>query len=268
MNAKQQPLALHTWTLDSTPLADVLRIARETGWDAVELRRKDFERALAAGQSIEQMLDLVRASGLQVASVSVEPGWLFAEGAEQRRLFEVFAASCRAAVALGCDVVMSPVGGGSGTVDQAATSMRAAGDIAGEHGVRLAFEFGSLGGQINTLERAREVLAAADHPHCGLLLDAYHLHRTGRSGRGFEDVPAEEIFFVQFSDVPADNRQPGQDRLPPGQGVVPFREFFALLAEKRYVGYLSYEAPNPATWARDPSEVAREALLATRALLP
>jgi sugar phosphate isomerase/epimerase len=75
MNAMQQRLALHTWTLDSTPLADTLRIARATGWDAVELRRKDFERAFAAGQSTEDVLDLVRASGMPVAAVGVEAGW-------------------------------------------------------------------------------------------------------------------------------------------------------------------------------------------------
>jgi sugar phosphate isomerase/epimerase len=50
--------------------------------------------------------------------------------------------------------------------------------------------------------------------------------------------------------------------------VVAFRELFGLLAEKGYTGYLSYEAPNPAAWARDPRDVAREALLATRAVLP
>jgi sugar phosphate isomerase/epimerase len=47
---------------------------------------------------------------------------------------------------------------------------------------------------------------------------------------------------------------------------VPFREFFALVARKRYLGYLSYEAPNPAAWARDAEDVAREALAATRVL--
>jgi sugar phosphate isomerase/epimerase len=210
----------------------------------------------------------VRASGVPVAAVGVEAGWLFATGAEQRRLFDVFAASCRAARALGCPAVMSPSGPGQGTVAQAAASLRAVGDLAGEQGVRLAFEFTSTAGQINTLERAREVLAAADHPCCGLMLDAYHLHRSGRPGRGFADVPGDEIYFVQYSDVPAASAQPGQDRLPPGQGVADFPGLFALLAEKGYAGYLSYEAPNPAAWARDPREVAREALLATRALLP
>ena len=29
------PLALHTWTLDTTPLSEVLRIARAVGWNAV-----------------------------------------------------------------------------------------------------------------------------------------------------------------------------------------------------------------------------------------
>ena len=43
-----------------------------------------------------------------------------------------------------------------------------------------------------------------------------------------------------------------------------FPQVFALLAEKGYRGPLSYEAPNPAAWGRDPMDVAREALEATR----
>jgi hypothetical protein len=51
MPLSRNPLALHTWTLDSTPLAQVLQVAKSTGWDAVELRRIDFDRAEAAGPS-------------------------------------------------------------------------------------------------------------------------------------------------------------------------------------------------------------------------
>ena len=78
------------------------------------------------------------------------------------------------------------------------------------------------------------------------------------------------MLFRSFSDVPASGLRPGQtlDRLPPGRGVVPFREFFRLIADSGYTGHCSYEAPNPAAWARDPETVAREALAATRALLP
>ena len=113
-------------------------------------------------------------------------------------------------------------------------------------------------------------MTRASHPHCGLLLDTYHLQRSGGDPRALEDLAPEEIAYFQYSDVPRNGLQPGMvlDRLPPGQGTVPFPEVLRVLAEKRYSGYLSYEAPNPSAWARDPDTVAREALLATRALLP
>jgi len=61
-------LALHTWTLDSTSLPDLLRITRAVGWDGVELRRVDFARAAEKGQPAAEVLRLVKASGLRVAS--------------------------------------------------------------------------------------------------------------------------------------------------------------------------------------------------------
>ena len=48
---------------------------------------------------------------------------------------------------------------------------------------------------------------------------------------------------------------------------VRWTEVFALLKEKGFDGYLSYEAPNPAQWQRPPLEVCREAVTATRALI-
>jgi sugar phosphate isomerase/epimerase len=262
-------LSLHTWTLDTTPLADVLRVAAETGWPAVELRRVDFVRAYEAGRAFADVIGLVRRSGLAVSAVGVEAGWMFADGAERRRLLEVFAESCLAASSLACGVVMSPVDRGPGPVDRAAESVCEVADIAARHGARLALEFNSQAEQINTLGRVREIVARADHPGCGLLVDSYHLHRSGAGPEALEPLAADEIAYVQFSDVPASGLQPGMatDRLPPGKGVVPFREFFRAVAARGYRGYASYEAPNPAAWARPPDDVAREALQAARAVL-
>jgi sugar phosphate isomerase/epimerase len=263
-------LALHTWTLDSTPLADALRIAKATGWDGVELRRVDFRRAEESGRPADSVLDLVRASGLPVACVGVEFGWMWADGDERARLLAVFDEQCRRAAALGCDTVMSPVDKDRGDVARAAASVREVGDIAAAHGVRLALEFNSQCAQLNTLERAREVLVRAGHPRCGLLVDAYHLGRSGATPKDVEDVALTEIAYVQFSDPPRTGLEPGKalDRLPPGQGSFWFREFFALMAGKGYTGFASYEAPNEKAWKRDPQEVAREAVEATGKVLP
>lgn len=264
------PLALHTWTLDTTPLADVLRIVRATGWDAIELRRVDWQRAAAAGGSGDPVIEMVKASGLSVACVGVELGWMWAAGEERARLFRVFDEQCARAAALGAPRVMSPVDRGRGDLRQAAESIREAGDIAARHGVRLALEFNSQCEQINTLARGREVVALAGHPACGLLLDTYHLGRSGARAKDLDDIAPAEIAYVQYSDVPRHGLEPGKalDRLPPGQGSVPFKEIFGAIAAKGYVGPLSYEAPNPAAWARPAEEVAREALVATRAVLP
>jgi sugar phosphate isomerase/epimerase len=262
-------LALHTWTLDTTPLTGVLQIARAAGWDAVELRRIDFARATAAGRSADSVLAEVTQSGLPVACVGVELGWMTATGDERRRLLSVFEESCRWAAALGCATVMSPVDKGAGDVARGVASVREVGDLAARHGVRLALEFNALCEYWNTLPRVREVVSRAAHPACGLLLDTYHLGKSGASPDALDDLDPAEIAYVQFSDVPR-HPEPGvfTDRLPPGQGTVPFRDLFGRIAKKGYTGYLSYEAPNPAAWSRDAAAVAGEALGATRAVLP
>lgn len=271
MKKMRDRLALHTWTLDTTPLPEALRVAKSAGWNAVELRRIDFTRCFERGMTNAQVLDLVRKSGLDVACIGTEYGLIFAQGEERSRLLKALEETCANAKALGCNLVMvAPGQNPPGTLREAAANFRAGGDIAREHGVRFALEFNSAHDVINRLESGREIVELADHPNCGILLDAYHLERSGGGGRGFEPYPAEKIFAFQYSDVPPGPppavRRP-TDRLPPGQGSVRWKEVFQLLKEKGYGGYLSYEAPNPEQWARPPVEVAREALEATRKLL-
>ena len=263
-------LALHMWTIDTTPLATALDAARAAGYDAVELRRTDFKRCFDTGMSNAQVLDLVRNSGIAVGVLGVEYGWLFAKGEESKRIFGVFRESCENAVALGCNMLMSAPGPFTGTIPDAIANLRVAGDIAAEFGLRLAIEFNSQHQVLNCLAMQREVVGGAAKKNVGLLLDAYHLARSGAGGRGFADVPAEDIFCFQYSDLspnPVTGVARPTDRLAPGKGVVRWREVLGLLAEKGYTGYLSYEAPNPELWARSPYDVAREGVELTRALL-
>lgn len=263
-------LALHTWTLESTPFPQVLRVARDAGWNAVEIRRSDVMQAYRAGHGREDVIAMIRAADILVATLGTEYGLLFAQGAERERLLAVLDETCVIARAVGCDMIMTATGQAGGSLDTAVANMRAAADVVAGHGLRLAYEYSSAHQTMNTLDIARELHAQVAHPAFGLLLDTYHLERSGVGGRGFADVPAEHIFAVQYSDVPP-TAPPGMlrptDRLTPGKGCVRWAEVFALLAEKSYQGYLSYEAPNPELWARPAPEAAREGAEATRALL-
>jgi 2-keto-myo-inositol isomerase len=263
-------LALHTWTVDTTDLATAIDAAKCAGYDAMELRWTDFNRCLDKGMTNAQVLDIIRDGGMPVGILGVEYGWIFATGEESRRLWGVFRQSCENAVALGCEMLMSAPGPLTGSVRDAIANMKIAGDLAAEHGLRLALEFNSQHDVINCLDVQREIVKGADKPNCGMLLDAYHLARSGAPGRGFEAVEPQDIFVFQYSDVPVHPltgvKRP-TDRLAPGKGTVLWNDIFGLLAEKGYAGYLSYEAPNPVLWERSPYEVAAEGVTETRKLL-
>src|SRR5580693_5371314 len=179
MTEKFGRLALHMWTIDTTPLATALDAARVAGYDAVELRRTDFKRCYDAGMSNAQVLDLIRKGGIPVGVLGVEYGWLFATGDESKRLFKVFRESCENAVALGCDMLMSAPGPVAGPIGEAIKYLREAGDIAAEYGLRLAIEFNSQHDVLNRLEVLCELIVVAGKANCGYLIDAYHFARSG-----------------------------------------------------------------------------------------
>ena len=270
MNETFGRLALHMWTIDTTPLAEGLAAAKQGGFDAVELRRTDFKRCFDAGMSNAQVLELVKKSGIPVGVLGVEYGWLFATGEESKRLFKVFRESCENAVALSCGMLMSAPGQISGPIPQAVEFLKRAGDVAGEYGLRLAIEFNSQHDVLNKLEVLQKLIESANKPNCGYLIDAYHFERSGAGGASFAHLPSDMIYCFQYSDVspnPVTGVRRPTDRLAPGKGVVKWREVLGLLAQKGYTGYLSYEAPNPEFWARPPVEVAREGVALTRKLL-
>jgi sugar phosphate isomerase/epimerase len=263
-------LALHTWTIDTTPLDVALQAAKLAGFDAMELRRSDFVQCFAQGMSRAEIVGTIARSGIPLGILGTEYGWFFAEPTEQKRMFAVLRETCEIARELGCDMIMSAPGQVTGTLAQAAAATRIAGDIVGEFGLKLALEFNSQHPVVNCTQALREIVDGAGHAHCGLLLDAYHLYRSQGVAEGLRGVTGDEIFVFQYSDVPEHPeigvRRP-VDRLPPGEGVLDWQALLAILRDIGYAGLLSYEAPNPVLWARSPYDVAAEGIRNTRALL-
>jgi sugar phosphate isomerase/epimerase len=264
-------LALHTWSVDTTALVPAIVAAREGGFDAMELRRTDFKRCYEQGMSNGAVLDAIRAERMPVCTLGCEYGWLFATGDESKRLFADLKETCANAKALNCSQVMTAPGQYAGPMKDAIENLKRGADLIGEQGLTLAIEFNSQHEVINCIERLRELIDGAGRKNAGMLLDAYHLERSGAGGRGFEGVALSEIAAFQYSDAPPAPVQAGvkrpTDRLPPGKGIVRWLEVFGLLKEKGFMGHLSYEAPNPEQWKRPPVEVCREGVEATRALI-
>ena len=109
MRHKFRGLALHLWTVDTTPFEEAVAAAKAGGFDAVELRRVDFMRARERGLSNTEVLGRVRANGLPVSAVGCEYGWTFAVPADRERLFASLEEACERAVTLDCATVMSGI---------------------------------------------------------------------------------------------------------------------------------------------------------------
>ncbi len=271
MNILHENIALHTWTLDSTPLADVLRIARAAGYNGVELRHLDFMRCRQAGMSEQAIVNLVRDARLKVMVIGTENGVLFASGDELKRLLGSLRYVCEKAAALDCEVIMMPPGQiAAGEATACTENLKTGADIAAGYGLKLALEFNSRHAVVNTLEAGLKIINAVNMKNCGLLIDTYHLHCSGGNAASFKHMPVDQIITVQFSDAPpgppSDTGVP-IDRLPPGKGAVPFVEIFRTLMAMNYQGSMSYEAPNPEQWNRPAHAVALEGLQRVRALL-
>ena len=174
-------------------------------------------------------------------------------------------------MALNCKMLMSAPGQINGPISEAIKYLRDAGDIAAEYRLKLAIEFNSQHDVLNSLPVLCELIEGADKPNCGYLIDAYHFPRSGvrrgAASRTCRTTRSTASNTATCRPIRSTGVRRPTDRLPPGKGVVKWREVLGLLAEKDYTGYLSYEAPNPEQWARSPYDVAREGVELTRKLL-
>jgi sugar phosphate isomerase/epimerase len=111
-------------------------------------------------------------------------------------------------------------------------------DEALQHGTRVALEFMPFT-NVATLALAAEIVEAADHPAAGLLLDVWHLERTGISPTDLSSIPLETIFAVELDDgsmTPVGD--PYDDtclrRLLPGEGEFRIAAYAAQLMSMGY----------------------------------
>lgn len=267
MAAGRRGLYLNGATIMTTRTDEHIRIAREAGYDGVELRA---ERLLEAPAEVDAAVAIVlpgetwSLNGIQIQ--------LAADGdLDRRRLaaelpprLEV----CQRTKAAYLLVVPPRVAGVSSgaAVGPVSEGLAVAAGAAAEVGVRVAFEFlGFADSPIRTPEHAADVVArvaAAD-----LVLDSCHWHASG--GGSLDGFPVERLAMVHLNDAPA--KQPDliedADRVLPGLGVIRLAELVGMLRARGYRGPWSLETFNPDYWERDPLSVARDGKARLDALL-
>jgi len=121
---------------------------------------------------------------------------------------------------------------------RAAAKLNRLGNHAAAAGLRACLEFAAFT-TVGSIERAVDLIDAADCNNLGLLIDPLHLARTGGSPADIGSVDPQRLPYAQFCDAPAHGPPPSDVpeiirealdlRLMPGDGALPLDELVAAL---------------------------------------
>ena len=259
---------LNASTIRPTPLLDKIRIAGETGYDAIELWHDDIEAWMAQGGSLTDIRRALSDHRLELPTTIYLPDWCDTTGAAHRAALDVCKRRLQQAAELGsCYAIASPAGG-KVDVNLAAANYAELIEIGLGIGVKPAFEYLGFVEQINTIEAGLEIMQKSGHPQATLVVDPFHNFRGGGSFASLSKLRGDQIAISHFNDTPVSPprlEQHDHSRVLPGQGHLNLGEWVRLLRQIGYDRWLSLELFNADLWARDPREVARVGLETMRA---
>jgi sugar phosphate isomerase/epimerase len=129
--------------------------------------------------------------------------------------------------------------------DESIGQLRRSAALLREAGARIALEYMPVG-QLRSIADASAICAEIGWERCGLLLDSYHVCRTGSAHQQLHGLSAEQISLVQLADGDVPLREsPGVDarrhRLPAGYGDLAIPEFVKQLHALGWAGTISPE---------------------------
>lgn len=194
-------LGLHTGTILHTNLMTDIRVALETGYDAIEFTIPKLVRYLDAGYRAEELLPV-----LGTLKLTMINSFLHIERQDpdsRRELRQQCERLCQVAQALGCPslqvVALNALRGEPWPQirAQVGRSLAELADIAALYGVRLALEPVTFT-PLRTLPQALEVLDVAARDNVGLCLDTFHLWTAGTA---WEEVAALDPALIMVAHI-------------------------------------------------------------------
>ncbi len=145
--------------------------------------------------------------------------------------------------------------------EETVKALREFSDLAKLYDVKIGFEvLGFENCSVNNIKTAYEIIKATDRENVGLVIDSFHFF----VGKSFLDdlrkIPSDRIYVVHINDLPELNRKPqDSDRVMPGDGILPLKEFINIVRQGGYQGVISVELFNQNYWQLDPCLVTKEA---------
>jgi sugar phosphate isomerase/epimerase len=228
------------------PVLERLEAARTHGFRWISLLGSDVASDGRAGLGARELGRRVVDAGMAVSDFEAVSTWLphhrRPEPADGRRRPRDAEGVCPLAAAAGArSVSVVDTTDQAVSLDAAAEAFAHVCDVAADHGLDAALEFLPWTG-IPSLSSALGIVAAAGRTNGTVLVDTWHLFRSGSTLEQLVAAPASAIGSVQVNDAPASAEPDLLDetmhrRLVPGAGA------FDLVGFVRSLDAIGYEGP-------------------------
>ncbi|PAW11493.1 sugar phosphate isomerase/epimerase [Vibrio sp. V1B] len=264
--------ALHGMcSLHCNILSDV-RLAKETGYQGLEIHTEKLWRYIQAGFTAEQLKQRMDEFGIVPTAIDIIGAVEVTDKASQRQLFQDSETLCRFAQAVGAPTIqLNAFEALNGltkeqNIELTAQNIRQITDIGKSYGIRFQYE-GAAWTPIAKLEDYFRLYDAVGRDNFGFVLDTWHLWACrGATLEQVANIDAELIYNVHLSD----GKRPAPGEAWPderalrgyllGQGEVPLKEWVDAIRQTGYDGFYSGEFLNDQLWEGDYYDIATDML--------
>lgn len=260
--------ALHGISSFHSNLITDIRLARESGFDELEIFYPKLTRFLACGGSLQTLGRTIKEAGLRVGYVSAldhiernEPEPFAQLLSEARKITEE-------AQALGAKTVMILPRNGidhlprEQIMEIMTRNIAAIAAIGKDHGIRYMIELPAFT-QFRSLAQDEEIFRRVGADNIGVVVDFWHFHASGQTPEDVEVFDKGRIFGVHFCDGRRPRRDEAWDETVlracmPGEGEIDLAAWSDAVRRSGYDGSWSIELISPALWESDPQHLLPE----------
>lgn len=272
-------IALHQITTLNAPMEEDLKAYAEAGFSAFELHLGKARKYLET-HSLNELRDLVRGAGLQVVGATGHVVNAFAAEEARRQNADEFVQALEIMEALGCPLI---VFGGDGPAENPVAAQQSEAGLAARDQAYTAAltQFAAAVGRLADLAAPRGISMALEMNWCRLCRSVQTAARTldlvGRSNVGFLfdaahfavspsrlsdlDLVKGRIIYGHLDDMrpcPPELTNVNNDRVIPGDGALPLREWYEKIEACGYTGWHAVELFCHDLWQEPALQIARK----------
>ena len=179
------------------------------GYSAMSALCGDFAALERSGSSLEQVAAELRAREARVSVIDPFLAWYPTfnvgddAGPHADSLNTTEQNMLRYADAVGAEsmTLLTPFSGSPAPREQVVEALGALADRVAAHGLRVHLEVVPTS-QVPDLPTGWDIIREVDRPNAGLVLDTFHLGRSGCEPAMLDEIPLEKVFHLQLCDAP------------------------------------------------------------------